>query len=193
VCPSLIQKITKRGLSMAHPVASSINLSAVQQNVLSSIIRQHHSSQQLVQRVNIIQAAAEGKPNTTIAIDLHTTRLTVRLWRNRWGEVSTRLSQVEIDPKALEQLVREVLKDQPRSGAPPTFTTEQVVHITAIACEDPADSDRPISHWTAREIADEVIKRRIAPTISIRQVGRFLKRGRSQTTQNPILAAPHTG
>jgi hypothetical protein len=26
-----------------------------------------------------------------------------------------------------------------------------------MACEDPGESGRPISHWTGREIADEII------------------------------------
>jgi hypothetical protein len=47
----------------------------------------------------------------------------------------------------------------------------------AIACEDPQASGYPISHWTAKEIAAEAVKRGIVESISVRQVGRFLKRG----------------
>ncbi len=39
--------------------------------------------------------------------------------------------------------------------------------IIAIACEDPEKSERPISHWSAQEIADEAIKRNIVLQISI--------------------------
>ncbi|WP_330217256.1 helix-turn-helix domain-containing protein [Paenibacillus durus] len=56
-----------------------------------------------------------------------------------------------------------------------TFTEEQVVQIVAIACEDPKDCGRPISHWTPREVRDEAVKRGIVPAISVTQVGRFLK------------------
>ena len=38
----------------------------------------------------------------------------------------------------------------------------------------PEDYGRPISHWTARELADEIIKRGIIESISIRHVGRLL-------------------
>lgn len=64
----------------------------------------------------------------------------------------------------------------PRSGAPGTFTPEQIAQILAVACEDPAaDSQRPVSHWTPRELTDEVLKRRLVPAISVRHVGRILE------------------
>jgi hypothetical protein len=45
--------------------------------------------------------------------------------------------------------------------------------LFAIACEDPGESGRPISHWTTRELADELIKRNIVESISPRHVGRL--------------------
>lgn len=44
-----------------------------------------------------------------------------------------------------------------------------------MALEDPNDSDRPISHWTPSELAEEVVGRGIVETISPRSVGRFLQ------------------
>ena len=44
----------------------------------------------------------------------------------------------------------------------------------AVACELPSESDRPITHWSSRELADEVTKREIVPSISTRTVGRLL-------------------
>jgi hypothetical protein len=46
-----------------------------------------------------------------------------------------------------------------------------------MACETPEKSERPISQWTAREIADEVMKRKIVDAISARHAARLLKRG----------------
>jgi putative transposase len=45
-----------------------------------------------------------------------------------------------------------------------------------LACEKPENSERPISQWSAREIADEVIKREIVTEISPRHAARLLKR-----------------
>jgi hypothetical protein len=46
-----------------------------------------------------------------------------------------------------------------------------------MACEKPEESGRPISHWTAREIADEIMERKIVDHISPRHAARLLKRG----------------
>ena len=84
----------------------------------------------------------------------------------------------------LRALVRTGLRDLPRRGTPPTFTAEQIVQIIAVACEEPAQSERPISHWTPAELADEVIKRKLVASISPSSVERFLKSGRSQTASD---------
>jgi hypothetical protein len=76
--------------------------------------------------------------------------------------------------KGQAENVVERLQDAPRSGAPGTFTPEQLTHLFAIACESPADSERPISQWTSRELADEMQKRGIVKSISARHVGRLL-------------------
>ena len=48
------------------------------------------------------------------------------------------------------------------------------MHLFAIACEDPQRCGRSISHWTSRELADELIKQGIVDHISARHVGRLL-------------------
>ena len=68
------------------------------------------------------------------------------------------------------------------------FTAEHVTQILAVACEEPEKCGRPITHWTPRELADEVIKRGIVESISPRQVGRFLKIGRTPAASQPLLA-----
>jgi hypothetical protein len=92
------------------------------------------------------------------------------------------------DDRQLARLTADALDDAPRSGAPPTFSAEQVVRIVALACEPPADSDRPISHWTPRDLAEEAVHRGIVTLISPRSVGRFLGSGRPQTASEPVLA-----
>jgi len=82
----------------------------------------------------------------------------------------------------LTQAIKDILSDKPKPGSPPKFSAEEVVNIIAVGCEDPKKSDRPISHWTYRELADEVIKRKIVETVSASSVWRFLKRGTTQTS-----------
>ncbi len=74
-----------------------------------------------------------------------------------------------------------MLSDEQRPGGPAKFSLEQIVQIVAVACEQPATSGRPISHWTPTEIAQEVVKRGIVQEISPRSVARFLKRGNTAT------------
>jgi putative transposase len=62
------------------------------------------------------------------------------------------------------------------------------VQIIALACESPSEAGRPVSHWTPAELADEAVKRGIVEEISPRSVGRFLKRGYSTTSSQPLLA-----
>ena len=75
----------------------------------------------------------------------------------------------------MRRAVEQVLRDEPRAGSSGKFTPEQVVAILALACEPPEKSGRPITHWTAKELADEAVERGIVPSISVAQVGRYLR------------------
>src|SRR4029078_12436310 len=52
--------------------------------------------------------------------------------------------------------------------------------ILAVACESPSLSGRPITRWTHRELRDEVVKRGIVASISVAQVGGYLKQAALQ-------------
>ncbi|MCH9017305.1 MAG: helix-turn-helix domain-containing protein [Chloroflexi bacterium] len=73
--------------------------------------------------------------------------------------------------------IEERLRDVPRPGAPARITPEQVCQMVSLACEAPSQSERPISQWTGREIADEVVRRGIVDRISPRHAARLLERG----------------
>jgi len=55
-----------------------------------------------------------------------------------------------------------------------------VTQVLAVACEEPEQSGRPVDRWTHRELADEVIHRKIVPCISVSQVGRYLAQAELQ-------------
>nr|WP_019505560.1 hypothetical protein [Pleurocapsa sp. PCC 7319] len=57
----------------------------------------------------------------------------------------------------------------------------------ALACESPEESERPVSHWTARELAAEAVKRGIVSKISPRSAGRFLTRSHTKTRSPSLL------
>ena len=101
--------------------------------------RRRSSSQGLVRRARIVLAASEGSNNEQIAQRLGINRETARLWRSSgWLERSVWHRPRRLGEKALRGCIEEdVLADAPRSGAPATFTPEQVCRIVALACEDP--------------------------------------------------------
>ena len=154
---------------MPGPRAAQIELDTEARQALEGLMRRHSTPQQQVLRARIILLAADGKNNTQIASELAITRDMVGLWRNRWASFAA-LPLAELS-------VSERLEDAPRPGAPMTLTPEQICQITALACEAPEKSGRPISQWTGREIADELMARGIVETISPRHAQRVLKRG----------------
>ena len=151
------------------PKPVSLNLTEAERAELERLVKRHTVGQQIALRAQIVLAAAAGKSNSQIAQEFQVSRQMVRLWRERWRH---------LQPIPLADLsAAERLEDLPRPGAPAQITAEQRCQIEALACEKPDNSDRPISHWTGREIADEIIKRGIVAQISPRHAGRLLKRG----------------
>lgn len=147
---------------------TQIKLSEGEQQELEAVTRRHRSAQQLVLRARIVLLANEGKNNKQIAQALAITVDTVRLWRDRWfGFAGLSLDELSVVDR---------LKDVPRPGAPAKITAEQICQIVALACEVPAQSERPISQWSGREIADELKKRNIVAQISPRHASRLLKK-----------------
>lgn len=158
--------------------ALPIQLSSRTKTLLQQIVRGTTNPYRLVRRAKLILGAASGESNSSISRRLELDREQVRLWRERWREASEKLTAAEeqqVTDKKLMVLSEGILSDRQRSGTTKSFTVEQVVQIVAIACESPEKSERPVSHWTTKELAQEAIKRGIVEKISPRSVGRFLK------------------
>ena len=149
---------------------------------LQQLINRHNTAQQLVLRAKIILLASEGKNHGEIARILDISLDMARLWRNRWFETSD---------KELSILQR--LQDLERIGAPVKFSMEQVIELFALACSPPEDYGRPISHWTPRELADEMMKQEIIENISVRHVGRLLEEAELKPHQSRYWLTPPCG
>ena len=162
---------------MHGPKPPESKLTPMVKRILEKITRCYTNPYWLVLRAKIVLYAADGANNTEIARRLDTTSDTAGKWRGRWIEAEPRLSAVEAEglgEKELAAWVKAGLSDAPRPGTPDTFTPEQLVQVVAVACEDPRESEREITHWTRRELAEEVIQRETVDTISPRHVGRIL-------------------
>lgn len=159
---------------MPGPKPSAINLNDVERQGLELLVRRYTTGQQKVIRARIVLLAAMGKNNREIANELEVSLDTVRLWRQRW---------LDLQPISLDDLsFEERLDDLPRPGAPPRLTANQICQIQQLACEKPEKSGRPISQWTSREIAAEIMARGIVDTISARHSARILKKMASNHT-----------
>ena len=154
---------------MPGPKAVAVILTNEEKAGLSQLIRRHNVRQQIAKRARIVLAAGAGKSNSQITRELLLSRDMVLQWRQRW---------VDLQPIALSDLsIEERLEDLPRPGKPSGITADQVCQIQQMACEKPEESGRPVSHWTNREVADEVMKRGIVAQISSRHAARLLKKG----------------
>jgi putative transposase len=145
-------------------LADPVTVLPEQREVLEQLVRTRSTPQQLAMRARVIVYAAGGVAVRESARELDVWPKTVRYWRRRWRQA------------AEGQSVPERLADAPRSGAPATYTPEQICAVIAMTCEKPSESERPISHWSQREIANEAMRRGLVPRISQRSVGRFLKK-----------------
>ncbi len=163
---------------MRGPQPSSVVLTAEERGELDALVRRHTTAQQLALRARIVLAAADGLNNAQIARHLQVSLDRVRRWRARWrGLQGVPLATLD---------VAERLSDAPRPGRPVRISDAQVCQLVRLACEAPSTTGRPITEWTGRELADEVVRRGIVAAISPRHAARLVKRGGS----NRIACAP---
>ena len=164
---------------MARLAPKELKLSDCERLELQHLVNRHNTPQQIVLRAKIILLGSEGKNHGEIARTLDISLDMARLWRNRWLETSER-----------QLSTFERLQDQERTGAPVKFSMEQVIELFALACSPPEDYGRPISHWTPRELADEMMKQGIVESISVRHVGRLLEEAELKPHQSRYWLTP---
>lgn len=148
-------------LPKSAPKALQLDKSERQQ--LQQLVNRHSTPQQIALRACIILLADEGRNHREIGRELNISRDMARAWRDRW----LTLSEKDVG-------VAERLQDAERSGAPATFSLEQILQLFAIASDPPETYGRTISPWTAWELADEMVKQEIVARISPRHVRRLL-------------------
>jgi putative transposase len=173
---------------MPGPAPAPISVTPAQQDVLRALVRRASCPQGLALRARLILGAAAGQRNEPLARAHDCTPKTVRKWRARWAGAEAALLAADDDPAALAETIAAILADAPRSGAPGTFTAEQIVQIINLACTPPEQVGRPVAAWTPRELADEAINQGLVTTISPRTVGRFLLRRQTRPEGGMVRA-----
>ena len=160
--------------------AAKVTVTEKQLEILEEIAASRTAAVRLVQRAGIILLAFAKRNNEQISAEVDLNPLQVGLWRRRWRDDWQRLIQVECTESRtnLRREIESLLSDRPGRGRKSSYTPEQQAAIVAIACEEPDQSERPISQYTHREIADEAIRRGVVASVSRTTVGTFLKSGR---------------
>ena len=161
--------------------AVPITLTPKQEAELRGLARAHKTPRKLVERIEMILRSAAGTGVREIARQLGVWPKTVRHWRSRWLS-----GQAEAAAAAR-------LADEPRPGAPATFTPEQICAIVALACEPPEKSELPLSHWSQSELAREAGQARHRRQHLARLSRALFKRGRPQTASRARLAHAQAG
>lgn len=153
---------------MPGPAPTPLTLSSAERGGLEQLVRRPSTPQQIALRARIVLGCDEGLNNSHLAALLGVSRQMVSHWRRRW---------MSLAPASLEDLpLEDRLGDSERSGRPCEITPEARCQIAALACEAPSQSGRPISQWTGREIAEEILRRGILRRISRRHAARLLKK-----------------
>jgi len=159
-------------------MAVSIILSPCEQVLLEKILRKHFTPAFQKERIQIVLAAASGLKNRAISAQYDFEVHRVGTWRNRWAKAYKQWQQSDaaLRPKMDERLVLLWLSDKPRSGRPPDITPEQRTQIAALSLETPEQNGLPLTHWSAKYLAQTAVRRGIVEKISRPSVSRILKK-----------------
>ena len=106
-------------------------LSAAEQTEIEHLTRSRTAAARLVERAKIIWLAHQGRSVVEISQRLKISEMTVGRWWKRFnaGGIAA-------------------LADEPRSGRPPTYTTDEVSVVIATALTAPETLDLPFASWT---------------------------------------------
>ena len=138
------------------PIHITLNDEAKKQ--LTRISKSFKIAHDLVVRSIIILLLSTGLSISEVSRQTKTSRLTVRKWANRYCAYGFK-----------------GLHDEPRSGRPPDFDSEVILHIIKIACEMPEKRGRSLAMWDCHEIAAELIRTKVVDSISSETVRRILE------------------
>jgi putative transposase len=163
------------------PIASPLS-----RQILEKISKQSTSSVREVERSKLLLLLLAGFSNLYLSLQAGYSWPKCKRWRKKWLSYEDAFKTIEsrtddrLMAHKLEGKIRECLSDLPRPGCPGKFSTDQYCQIMGVSLEPPELSNRPITHWTRDELADEVQKRGIVESISPSQLGNFFKRNRPQ-------------
>jgi transposase len=115
-------------------VGTKVQVRAVseeEQEALTKLARSRTAEARLVERAQIIIALLEGERISSIVARLSVSRDMVYFWIRRFNATGL-----------------EGLQDRPRSGRPPTYSSDEVAEVIAAALTKPQNLELPFASWT---------------------------------------------
>jgi transposase len=134
-----------------------VDLSDEQRRELRALVHKGKASARRITRARVLLLAAEDRTDDEVAAALHTSRSTVERVRRRF----------------VEHGLEAALSERPRPGAVPKLDERGQATLIALACSNPPDGR---TSWTMQLLADELMVRRVVPSISDEAVRRTLKK-----------------
>lgn len=143
--------------------AAAISVTEVMLGMLEEIAAGSTTAVAITRRARVVLLGFKKYLNQRIAEFVGLERRAVGRWRQRWRDSYPALLSIQINESSaqLKRSIIACLSDAPRTGSPGKFTPEQIISLIHLACEIPAQHDRPVTTWTGRELADEFSKKRI--------------------------------
>lgn len=167
---------------------TKFNLSSLQHAILKSVSVNTTGSYRNIRRAKILLCLHQQDNISVVSGLQNCSWIVVSRCKTHWESHSVALSAIEAKvvsktlPKHELYLgVCRALSDGVRSGCPSKFSAETYCAILAVALELPTKSGHQITHWSLSALKLEIEKRGIVRSISISQLGSFLKSKRCET------------
>jgi putative transposase len=147
-----------------------VELSEEQRRELRSLVRKGKASARRITRARVLLLAPEDRPDEEVAAVLDTSRSTVERIRRRF----------------VEHGLEAALSERTRPGAAPKLDERGQATLIALACSNPPEGR---ASWTMQLLANELVVRRVVPSISDEAVRRTLKKTGSSRGSKSIGAS----
>lgn len=134
-----------------------IKLNKTEKKQLENYVKQGQRSARAIIRARILLLANEGKTVGEIVEILDTSRPTVYRIRQRY----------------VDEGLKFILKEKPRSGQPSKIDSRLETQLTTIACSEPPEG---LNKWTLRLLADKLVELELTESISHTHVATLLKK-----------------
>ncbi|HEY8695216.1 MAG TPA: IS630 family transposase [Chloroflexota bacterium] len=140
-----------------------LDLTEQERRGLQLICRTGKAQHRLVSRAQIILTLDHDESYHQVAYQLGLSRTTVRLWGRRFAQ---------------GRIIG--LRDRPRSGRPPVFSSEARTQLIGLACRDPRDEGCEADRWTLDLLVETALRHDLVSSMHRTTMAQLLHQGAIQ-------------